>query len=49
MTATDLGLSDIYTDYSANALRGWIFLIASKSYDDFVELDDAEVYSDEAL
>ena len=50
MTANDLGLSAMYTDYNANALRGWIFIIASKSYDDYKTLiEDTPVYSDEAM
>lgn len=48
MTAFDLGLSEIYTDYNVNAVRGWIFVIASQSYDEFKLLDE-EVYTDEAL
>lgn len=55
MTAADIGLVDIYTDYNTDASRWWIFVISSKSFEQEFEdfKDEIEkwewIYSDEWL
>lgn len=51
-SANDLGLVDIYTDYGADAKRGWIFELAANTIKDFFpiqEMSEQQTYSDEAL
>ena len=51
-TASDLGLTELYTDYSTDAKRGWIFQVGAKSITDFFPIEKMKgyaTYSDEAL
>ncbi len=46
-TASELGLVDTYTDYDANATRGWIFRLAARWFEDYKQIES--LISDEAL
>ena len=46
-TASELWLVDPYTDYTANALRGWIFRLAARGFEDYKQKE--ALISDEVL
>lgn len=47
-TAADLGLVTLYTDYSSDAKRGWIFALAANNFKEYVE-QKSDIISDEAM
>ena len=46
-TAADLDLVDTYTDYGSDALRGWIFRLAARDFEEYKK--EESLISDEAL
>ena len=47
MTAAELWLVDAYSDYNANALRGWIFRLSARGFEEYKQKE--ALISDEAL